>query len=130
MATLQGSGGVLQAGGNTVAEIRTFSIDETQDTIETTSMGDSNRSFVAGLGSFSGSADVFFDDTDTTGQGALTVGASLSLDVGVEGNSTGDHRLTGNIIVTGRTISASFDGMIEATISFTGTGGLTETTFA
>ena len=130
MATFQGKDGVIEVGGNAVAEIRSYSIDETMDTIEDTAMGDTARTYKVGLKSFSGSADVYFDDTDTSGQGALTVGTSASIEIGFEGATTGDHSLSGTILVTGRTITGSFDGMVEATLSFTGTGALTEGTFA
>lgn len=130
MATFLGKDGVIQIGSNAVAEVRSFSIDETMDTIEDSAMGDTARTFKAGLKSFSGTADVFFDDTDTSGQGGLTVGTSGTINVGMEGSDTGDHRLTGSILVTGRTINQSFDGMVEATISFTGSGALTEDTFS
>lgn len=128
MATFSGSDGVILVGANQVAEIRSYSIDETMDTLEDTSMGDTSRTYKASLKTFSGSADVFFDDTDTTGQGALTVGSSVTLNVQMEGNTTGDHKLTGTALITGRTISASFDGLVEASITFQGTGALSETT--
>jgi len=46
----------------------------------------------------------------------------------MEGNTTGDHKFSGTVLVTGRTISASYDGLVEASISFQGTGALTEST--
>lgn len=128
MATFVGSDGVVLVGTDQVAEIRSYSIDETMDTIEDSAMGDTSRTYKAGLKSFSGSADVFFDDTDSAGQGALTVGSSVTINVQMEGNTTGDHKLSGTALVTGRTISASFDGMVEASITFQGTGALTEGT--
>ena len=130
MATFTGSNGVILVGSDQVAEIRNYSIEESADTIEDTSMSDTSRTFKVGLKSFSGSADVFFDDTDTNGQGALTVGSSVTISFQMEGNTTGDHKLSGTAIVTSRSISASFDGMVEASISFTGTGALTEGTVA
>lgn len=128
MATFTGSDGVVLVGSNQVAEVRSYSIDETMDTLEDTAMGDTSRTFKTSLKTFSGSMDVFFDDTDTSGQGGLTVGTEATLNVQMEGNTSGDHKLSGSIIVTGRTISASFDGMVEASISFQGTGALSETT--
>ncbi len=128
MATFTGSDGVILVGTDQVAEVRSYSIDETMDTLEDTAMGDTSRTYKTSLKSFSGSADVFFDDTDTSGQGALTVGSEVTLNVQFEGNTTGDHKLSGTVLITGRTISASFDGMVEASISFQGTGALTETT--
>ena len=47
MATFSGSGGVVKAGGNAIGEIRSFTVDQTGDTVEDTAMGDSTRSFKA-----------------------------------------------------------------------------------
>jgi predicted secreted protein len=38
-------------------------------------------------------------------------------------------KLTGTAIVTSKSISSSFDGLVESTISVQGTGGLTTTTY-
>ena len=130
MATFTGSDGVILVGTDQIAEVRSYSIDETMDTLEDTAMGDTSRTYKTSLKSFSGSADVFFDDTDTAGQGALTVGSEVTVNVQFEGNTTGDHKMSGTVLITGRTISASFDGMVEASISFQGTGALTESTVA
>jgi predicted secreted protein len=77
------------------------------------------------LTSFSGSLDVFWDETDTSGQGALTIGSEVTLNVYPEGDTTGDTYYTGSAIVTGVSRSASFDGLVEASISVQGTGALT-----
>ncbi len=128
MATLTGNGGTVKVGSDSIAEIRSFSVDETMDTIEDSAMGDSYRTFKTSLRSWNGSVDVFFDDTDTTGQGALAVGSEVSLSFQVEGDESGDHLLSGNALVTGRTINSSFDGMVEASLTLQGTGELSETT--
>ena len=70
MATHIGRDGVVKVGANSVAELRSFSIDETGDTVEDTVMTDTARSYVSTLTSFTGSADVYWDETDTSGQGA------------------------------------------------------------
>lgn len=128
MATLKGNGGTVKVGSDAIAEIRSFSIDETMDTIEDTSMGDTYRTFKTSLKNWSGSVDVFFDDTDTNGQGALTVGTEATVTFYVEGDSVGAHTLSGSALVTGRTINSSFDGMVEASLSLQGNGALTEGT--
>ena len=102
MATHAGSEGTVKVGSNAIAEIRSFSIEETADTIEDTSMGDSARTYKPSLTSFSGSIDVFWDESDTTGQGALTIGAEVTLNLYPEGDTTGDTYLGGSAIVTGR----------------------------
>jgi hypothetical protein len=128
MATHAGSEGTVKVGANAVAEIRSFSIEETADTIEDTSMGDAARTYIPSLRDFTGSIDVLWDETNTTGQGALTIGASVTLNMYPEGSSSGDTYLTGTAIVTGRTINSSYDGLVEMSITVQGSGGLTTTT--
>lgn len=128
MANHKGSEGTVKVGSNAVAEIRSFSIEETADTLEDTSMGDSARTYLASLTSWSGSVDVFWDETDTNGQGALDVGSSVTLNLYPEGADAADTYYTGTAIVTGKSVSSSFDGMVEASFSVQGTGALTETT--
>ncbi len=128
MATHKGSEGVIKVGANTVAEVRSYSIDETADVLEDTSMGDSAKTYLASLTSFSGSLDVFWDETDTSGQGALTVGSSVTLNVYPEGADSGDTYYSGTALVTGVSRSGSFDGMVEASISVQGSGALTQST--
>jgi len=128
MATHKGSEGTVKVGANAIAEIRSFSISETGDTIEDTTMGDAARTYKPSLTSWSGSVEVYWDETDTNGQVALTVGAEVTLNVYPEGSTTGDSYLTGSAIVTGRTINSSFDGMVEASITVQGNGALTADT--
>ena len=79
MATHKGSEGTVKVGTNAVAEIRSYSLEESSDTLEDTSMGDSARTYKPSLTSFSGSLDVFWDETDTSGQGALSIGSEVQL---------------------------------------------------
>lgn len=125
MANHAGSEGTVHVGTSAVAEIRSYSISETADTIEDTSMGDTSRTYKSSLKSFSGSVDVFWDETDTQGQVALSVGSEVTIKFYPEGSSTGDTYLYGSAIVTGKTINGSFDGMVEASITVQGTGALT-----
>jgi predicted secreted protein len=127
MATFAGKDGIVKIGSNTVGEIRSYSIEQTMDTIEDSSMGDGDRTYVASLKSFSGSLDCYFDEADS-GQTDFQVGDTGTISVLMEGDTSGDHSLSGSILVTGRTITASFDGMVEASLTFQGTGALTEGT--
>ncbi len=128
MASHIGRDGIVKVGANTVAEVKSFSIEESADTVETTKMTDTARSHAITLTSFSGSLDCFWDETDTTGQGALTIGASVTLALYPEGDTAGDSFYSGTALVTGVSRSASFDGMVEASISVQGTGALTADT--
>ena len=128
MAIHKGSEGTVKVGSNDILEIRSYSIEETADTLEDTTMGDSARTYLPSLTSWSGSVDVFWNETDTTGQGALTIGAVAVVNFYLEGDTSGDTYYTGSAIVTGISRSASFDGLVEASISIQGTGALTSTT--
>jgi predicted secreted protein len=112
----------------TVAEVRSYSIETTADTIEKTIMGNTTRQYVKGISTFSGTADVYWDPTHFTtvdiNPTAGSVGATnkvVTLTVYPTGTGTA---WSGEVIVTGYTVNASFDGMIEASISFQGTGSL------
>ena len=128
MAIHKGSEGTVKVGSNAIANIRSYSSEESADTLEQTIMGATSRAYVASLSTFSGSVDVYWDETDTSGQGALTIGAEVTLNFYPEGDTSGDTYYTGTAIVTGITRSASFDGNIEASISVQGDGALSETT--
>ena len=123
MAIHKGSEGTVHVGTDAVAEIRSYSVEETADTLETTSMGDSARTHLASLTSFSGSLDVYWDEADTA-QVALTVGTSVTLKFYPEGTASSAKYYSGTAIVTGVSRTASFDGLVEASISVQGTGVL------
>jgi predicted secreted protein len=131
MSSLTGNAGVITIDGDAVAEVRSYAIDVTADTIENTVMADASRQYVKGLSSFSGSADVYWDaahfGTDPNLDGLIqgAVGAA-GVALIVYPTGTGAN-WNGSIVITGYSISASFDGMIEASISFQGTGQLTYT---
>jgi len=127
MANHTGSEGVVKIGTNTISEVRSFTITETGDTIEDSTMGDASRTYKAGMKTFTGSVVCFWDETDTA-QIALTVGASVTLNLYPEGTTTGDKYYTGSVLVTSIERSAAFDGMVETTFSFQGTGTLTLST--
>ena len=129
MATFKGNEGTVLSGSDAVAEIRSFSVSETADVIEDTVMGDSAKSYVASFTDATATVECYFDDTDTA-QNSFTVGSSVTLNLQMEGNTTGDHKLSGTALITGRDISVAADGMVEATYSMQITGGLTEGTVA
>ena len=129
MATHTGSEGLIKVSTTTVGELRSYTLEQTSDTIEDTSLGDSTRTYKSGLKGFSGSASLFFDEADA-GQLLLVVGGEIAIKVFPEGATTGDKFYEGNAILTAYNISASFDGMVEAELTFTGTGTLTLSTQA
>ena len=124
MATHTGSEGTIKVSTTVVGELRSYTLEQTADTIEDTSMGDTSRTYKSALKGWSGSASLFFDEADA-GQLLLVLGTSVAIKVYPEGASSGDKYYYGDAIITGSNISASFDGMVEAEVTFTGTGVLT-----
>jgi len=140
MAIITGNNGVIKldasVGGSiaTIANVRNFSIELTRDTIETTTMGVDVRTYVNGLSSWSGSADIYFDPAASTGTIAThavlnptsgTVGQSTLSFEGILNTTAGTFG--GEIIITGFTVNSTMDGMVEASISFQGSGACTYT---
>ena len=124
MANHSGSEGLVKIGSDTVGELRSYSISETAGTIEDTVLTDTAKSYKAGQTTWSGSCDVFWDESDT-GQSAITAGASVTLNFYPEGSTTGDTYASGAALVTEISTSSSIDGMVEVSFSFQGSGSLT-----
>ena len=125
MAVHKGSEGVVKILTNTVAEVRDWSLEETAETIDSTQLSDSAKTFEVGTTSWSGSVNAFWDETDTNGQGAMRAGASVTLNLYPEGATSGDTYGSGTAIISSISKSGGIDGLVEASFSFQGTGALT-----
>lgn len=123
MATYKGSDGVVTIGGSTVGEIRSFSIEESADTIEDTKMGDTARTYKPSLTSFTASIDALFDNDDA-GQDALTIGSQVACVFRSQGDGSTNMERSGNGIVTGISINQAYDGLVETSFTLQGTGAL------
>lgn len=159
-----GSEGAVYVGSTAVASIRSFSIEETQETIDATTMNTSGVAFRTNKPTFkswSGTVDVFWtiDDANSSDnfsgdpqlthieQGGPTPGdaagatgdenyfgilqpgsTEVELHFWPSGDSTGELGYQGKCLITSRSISTSVDGMIEASVTVTGTAPIrTET---
>ncbi len=127
MTTFKGNNGSVVIGTDILGEVKEFSVTEVSETVEDTEMGDTWRSHLAGLKSWSGAATCHWDDGDTA-QTALTVGASITLNVQPEGATTGNYLLTGTATVTEVGTSNAIDSTVERSFSFVGNGALTIST--
>lgn len=128
MAVHKGSEGIVKIGANTVAEVVGFSVDETCDTVESTALSNSARSYVSDLVGFSGTIDCHWDETDSTGQGAMTVGSSVTLNLYPEGSASSATYYTGTAIITSISRANAIGSIVSASFSFQGTNALTSAT--
>lgn len=127
-ANHKGSEGTVHVGTTAIAELRGWELTHSMEPIEDTVLADTDRTYQSGLNNWSGSASAFWDETDTTGQEALTIGASVTLKFYPEGASSTDQYYTGTALVTDITRRAAIQGMVEVDFTFRGTGALSEAT--
>lgn len=128
MATHVGTSGVVKVGANAVAEVVGFNLDETNDTVEDTTLTDTAKSYLVLRKDATGTIECHWDETDTTGQEALDVGSSVTLNLYPEGADSGDAYYTGTAIVTGASVAVTMDGVISRTFNVQFSGGVSHTT--
>jgi predicted secreted protein len=134
MANYEGSAGTVKvdvaATGTpvAVASVRTWSMEITRDTVESTSMASGgNRTYLKGLQTFSGSMDIVYDDSeDALVSSALNPDTDgvVSVELYSDASVTAT-KFSGNVIVTSYSISANYDGLTEVSVNFQGTGPIT-----
>ncbi|MDB4507525.1 phage tail protein [bacterium] len=130
MATKTGASGVVkvQVSGTTVAvvgEVRSFTFDGSADTIEDSVMGDSSRTYKQGLKTNTVSIECYWDEADAQ-QLILDERASVDFEIYPTGTGSGETFFSGGGIVTSRSISGAFDGMVEASFTIQCSGDVTE----
>jgi hypothetical protein len=144
-----GKDGRLLIDGTEQIKVTNWSLTGNLETLETTSLGDSQRTFVPGVQEFNGSATLLYYNTSDNQGFSLNPGAerndaatalkkvlkisgvtdSDTVDLRlrlVEGATNHDVRLTAYI--TSVSFGASVGEVSSAQISFQGTGALTEVT--
>jgi hypothetical protein len=134
-----GRDGRLLIDGIEQIKVTNWTLTGSLEMLETTTLGDSQRSYTPGVQEFNGSATLlYYNDSSGRNDAALalkkvlrlsgvsdgdTVDMRLRL---VEGNANHDVRLT--TYITSVTFGASVGEVSSAQISFQGTGALTEVT--
>jgi hypothetical protein len=124
MANHKGSEGLIKVGTNTVAELRGWEMTETAEMIEDTELSDGAKTYQTGNTGWTGSASCWWDETDTNGQEAMTIGASITLKMYPEGATTGDIYYSGTALVNQISRRGAINGIVEADFAFTGSGTL------
>lgn len=133
---IKGYNGSCTVGGNSVGSAKAWSLDVTQETVDTTNFGSSGwKESAPTLKSWSGSITVIFDGGDDAGQASLIAGVTsgtavaLELLTGATGSGTSE-KFAGNAVVTSMPITNDVNGIIEVSFSFEGTGALTQSALA
>ena len=129
MATYKGQDGVLQvalSGGlQSVNNLKSWSIEQTVDSIETSTMGATGdaKTFVTGQGGWTASCEVLYDLSNAV-QADLVVGESV--DIKIWPNTVSNtESWAGTGIVTTSSQSGEIGDMVGSSITVQGTGVLT-----
>lgn len=140
--TKAGTGGAVHidvAGGSTyetIAEIRSWSVEESADTVESTNMGSAGvRSYKLTHKTWSGTADLYIpiDDSDGSEQfteqnsivSTIVIGTTYEFKFYVDDSTASFESYAGTGIVTGISRSVAHDGMAEMSVTIQGNSALT-----
>lgn len=130
MAEQKGIDGIVKVAGGQLLNVTSFSLEETTETIDVTSMGDQNRVVLPTFVGFSGSFDGYWDQTDAAlghtaiAEPVIRAGETISFEFYPAGEAAGNMYYSGNAIVASVSRSSSYDGAVEYSVSFEGTGNL------
>lgn len=106
-------------------QVRSWSLEETVDTLDATVMSSSTgfifRDVLPSFKSWTASVDFIYDPADT-GQGNVYLKAGNTINIGVfpEGDNVNDDVWGGKAMITSISQSATFDGLVEATVAVEG----------
>ena len=136
MAILRGEQGAVQfdAAGSTNATIvgtRSWTLNITKDTLDTSKHGDTFRSFVGSMISGSGTVELVYDP-DATGQAAfiedvITTAdpADATFELFTTGTTTGADSVSFAGIITSMDIASTVGDLVVATCNFITSGTIT-----
>lgn len=140
MAFVHGKGGVFKidnAGGTLqtlTVYVDQWSIDNSVDMAETTTMGSEVKTYLSGQSDATISVSGLYDSTASTGpdvvlQGLIGNEATSTFELGPEGSSAGKTRYTGECFMTGYTITAMSSDAVKFTADFQVSGAITRNTY-
>ena len=128
MATYKGQDGVFQAitTGGTLAStnnLKSWSIEEATDSIETTVMGNTSKTFTTGIKSWTASCEVLYDLSNAV-QADLVIGETVDIKI-FPNTSSQTESYAGTGIVTATSQSGALGDMVGSSVTVQGKGALT-----
>ena len=128
MATYKGQDGVFQAittGGTlaSVTNLKSWSIEESVDSIESTTMGATSKTFTTGIKGWTASCELLYDLSNAV-QADLVIGETV--DIKIWPNTVAQaESWAGTGIVTASSQSGELGDLVGSSITVQGTGALT-----
>lgn len=128
MATHSGNEGEVYIGANQLGELVEFQVTERGAIMDDSQLSDEWDTHLGGSKSWEASLTCQWDEGDTNGQEALTVLASVTLNLYAEGNGGGNDRMYGTATVEEVGVAVSRNNTTRRTFRVRGNGALTHTT--
>ena len=125
MAVFSGKGLVVKFGSDTLTHVRSASVTSAINMVDITAAADTFRGQLTTVTSFEATVEMLYDDTTDLFDTELAVGTSGALIVNPEGIANGSIKISGTAFVTGVQFSAPYDGLVVASVSFSGNSALT-----
>lgn len=130
MAVMTGVSGEVKAvtDGGTLAlvgEVKSWSVEQTQDQAEATVMGDSTKTFLNTLSGWSASCELNTSPSDA-GQQDLIIGAKVQVEF-YPNSTSNTTKYAGDAFVTSISRSGSMGDLVTSSVSLQGDGTLTIT---
>ena len=138
---------VAGTGAQTIIKANSWSLQAEMGLLSTTTLGDSNNTFVPDRVTYTGSATLLYYENDAesngdnltgqlmsrlykTGTGGVTKGDEAGFKLRIRGGNDEKHDITLNGYLTSISIGATVGDIITAQVSFTANGALLETSMA
>jgi hypothetical protein len=126
-----GKDGSLSIAGTTQVKVTNWSLQADLEMLETTTLGDNDRSYTPGIRSYSGSATLlYYEDAAARNDAATQVKRVIS--TGAPSTSPiafvlalGSKTITINAFITSASYGVNVGEVVSAQISFQGTGAVT-----
>jgi hypothetical protein len=123
MAVIKGNAGSFRVGANTVAEAQNWTLDVSQEYVDTTAFGDTFREQTPTFATWTGTASAKYYIGDTNGQLALQTAWLAGSSAVIRFYVDSTHYYSGTAYVS-TTIGAAVDGIVEISWNLQGASAL------
>lgn len=127
MAIITGANGEMRYNNMRVAKCREFSLDISRDALETTTLGDYDRTYIEGIRGATGTATILYDEYDGTATQLLNnvfTDSSSAAPISLVLNTSTGKRLAASAFLTQVGVPVSVGEVVACSISFQITGPL------
>jgi len=116
----------LQFGGAVIAKVRDITLNINRDALETTGIGETDRTYTYGIRSTSGSGTLLYDSADTATRNVMNTllsdSQALSQVTLVLDSDTTLGTIQGSVVVTQAGVSVSVGDLVTVPITFNVSG--------